>query len=98
MTPLWPHYGPAMTPAVFACMTGLPIKLNVNNGQNKFEVDILKNVAKIANFRPTATFFRDLSICITHFLSFFIRSFLFNCLFFRDESNGDKIKAISFLV
>ena len=31
---------------------GLPINLNVNAEQNKFEVDILKNVAKIANFRP----------------------------------------------
>ena len=30
----------------------LPFNLNVNIGQNKFEVDILKNVAKIANFRP----------------------------------------------
>ena len=31
---------------------GLPINLIVNAGQNKFEVDILKNVAKIANLRP----------------------------------------------
>ena len=30
---------------------GLRINLNVNE-QNKFEVDILKNVAKIVNFRP----------------------------------------------
>ena len=30
---------------------GLPINLYVNE-QNKFEVDILKNVAKIVNFRP----------------------------------------------
>ena len=30
----------------------LPINLNVDAGQNKFEVDILKNVAKIANSRP----------------------------------------------
>ena len=30
---------------------GLPINLNVNE-QNKFEVDIFKNVAKIVNFRP----------------------------------------------
>ena len=30
---------------------GLPINLNVNE-QNKFEVDIKKNVAKIVNFRP----------------------------------------------
>ena len=31
---------------------GLPIILNVNAGQNKFEVNILKNASKIANFRP----------------------------------------------
>ena len=31
---------------------GLPINLIVNVGQNKCEVDILKNVAKIANLRP----------------------------------------------
>ena len=30
----------------------LPINLNVNYRQNEFEVDILKNVAKIANFWP----------------------------------------------
>ena len=30
---------------------GLHINLNVNAGQNKVEVDILKNVAKIANLR-----------------------------------------------
>ena len=33
-------------------LSGLAINLNVNARQNKFEVDILKNVAKIANFRP----------------------------------------------
>ena len=31
---------------------GLPINFNVNAGQNKFEVEILKNVAKITNSRP----------------------------------------------
>ena len=30
---------------------GLLINLNVNE-QNKFEVDVLKNVAKIVNFKP----------------------------------------------
>ena len=29
-----------------------PINLIVNAGQNKFEVDFLKNVAKIANLKP----------------------------------------------
>ena len=33
-------------------LVGSPINLNVNHWQNKFAVDILKNVAKIANFRP----------------------------------------------
>ena len=31
---------------------GLTINLRVNAEQNKFEVDILKNVSNIANFRP----------------------------------------------
>ena len=31
---------------------GLPINCIVNARQNKFEVDISKNVAKIANLRP----------------------------------------------
>ena len=31
--------------------SNLPVNLNVNE-ENKFEVDILKNVAKIVNFRP----------------------------------------------
>ena len=31
---------------------GLPINLIVNAGQNKFDVDILKNVAKIADLKP----------------------------------------------
>ena len=39
---------------------GLPINLNVNAGQNKFEVDILKYASKIANFKaqnwPDTTF------------------------------------------
>ena len=31
---------------------GLPFNINVNNGQNKFEVHISKNMSKMANFRP----------------------------------------------
>ena len=31
---------------------GLYIKINVNNGQNKFEVHISKNVAKMATYGP----------------------------------------------
>ena len=38
--------------AYFDFLFGFPINLIVNVGQNKFEVDISKNVAKIANLRP----------------------------------------------
>ena len=31
---------------------GLAINININDRQNKFEVHISKNVAKIAKFRP----------------------------------------------
>ena len=31
---------------------GLPLNINGNDGQNKFEVHIPKNVAKVANFWP----------------------------------------------
>ena len=31
---------------------GLPINLNVNEKQNKFEVDIFKNVAKEPTYAP----------------------------------------------
>ena len=31
---------------------GLPFNINRNEGQNKFEVHISKNVTKMANFRP----------------------------------------------
>ena len=31
---------------------GLPININANEGQNKFEVYILKNVAKMTNYLP----------------------------------------------
>ena len=75
---------------------GLPINLIVN------EVDILKNVAKIANLRPkigqipllSLDFNWHNSIIFHHILTFFI----LNCLFLRDESNGVQIKALSLLV
>ena len=81
---------------------GLPINLIVNAGQNKFEVDILKHVAKIANLRPkigqipllSLDFNGHNSIIFHPILTFFI----LNCLFLRDESNGVQIKALSFLV
>ena len=31
---------------------GLPLNINVNEGQNKFEIFISTNMAKIANFQP----------------------------------------------
>ena len=31
---------------------GLPVNLNVNARQNKFEIYVLKNAAKIVNLRP----------------------------------------------
>ena len=47
---------------------GLYIKINVNNGQNKFEVHISKNVAKMAILWPkkaSATLARALPMAIT---------------------------------
>ena len=81
---------------------GLPINLIVNAGQNKFEVDILKNVAKIANLRPkigqipllNLDFNGHNSIIFHPILTFFV----LNCLFLRNESNGVQIKALSLLV
>ena len=75
---------------------GLPINVNVNVGQNKFKIDILRNVAKIANFRPKIGQMKLLSLNINGhpILTFFI----FNCLFFRDKSIGVKIKALYLLV
>ena len=31
---------------------GLPLNINVNDGQNKYKVHTSKNMAKIANFQP----------------------------------------------
>ena len=81
---------------------GLPINLIVNAGQNKFEVDILKTVTKIANLRPkigqipllSLDFNGHNSIIFHPILTFFV----LNCLFLRDESNGVQIKALSLLV
>ena len=80
----------------------LPINLIVNAGQNKFEVDILKNVAKIANLRPRIGQIRLLSLKILWHNSIIfypiLTSFILNCLFSRAESNGVQIKALSLLV
>ena len=47
-------------------LIGLPINLNVNSRQNKFEVVILKNAAKIANSRPKIEQIPLLSLNINH--------------------------------
>ena len=69
---------------------------------NKFEVDILKNVAKIANLRPKIGQIPLLSLDIIghNSINFYpiLTFFIFNCLFSRDESNGVQIKALSLLV
>ena len=78
---------------------GLPI---VNAWQNKFEVDILENVAKIANLRPKIGQIPLLSLDINGHNSIIfypiLTFFILNCLFLRDESNSVQIKALSFLV
>ena len=83
---IWPFVGP--TDFLF----GLPINRIVNAGKNKFEVDILKSVAKIANLWPKIGQIPLLSLDINGhnsiifhpILTFFILNFLFS----RDESNG----------
>ena len=78
---------------------GLPINLNVNAGQNKFEVDILKNVD---NLRPKIGHIPLLSLDILgrNSITFYpiLTAFILNCLFSRAESNGVQIKALSLLV
>ena len=78
---------------------GLPINLIVNVGQNKFEVDILKNLAKIANLRPKIGQIPLLSLDIIGHNSIIfypiLTCFILNCLFLGDESNGVQIKALS---
>ena len=81
---------------------GLPINLIVNAGQNKFEVDILKNVAKIANLRPKIGQIPLLSLEILGHNSIIfypiLTSFILNCLFLGAESKGVQIKAQYLLV
>ena len=81
---------------------GLPINLIVNAGQNKFEIDILNNVAKIANLRPKIGQIPLLSLDINWHNSIIFHPiltfFITNCLFLRDESNCVHIKALSLLV
>ena len=78
------------------------INLIVNVGQNKFEVDISKNVAKIVNLRPKIGQIPLLSLDIKWHNSIIFHPiltfFIINCFFLRDESNGVQIKALSLLV
>ena len=80
----------------------LPINLIVNVRQKKFEVDISKNVAKIANLRPKIGQIPLLSLEINWHNSIIFHPiltfFIINCLFLRDELNGVQINAISRLV
>ena len=83
-------------------LLGFPINLNVNTWQNNFEVDISKNVAKIANLRPKIGQIPLLSLdnnwhnsIIFHPILNFL---ILICLFLKVESNGFQIKAISLLV
>ena len=68
---------------------GLPINLIVNTGQNIFEIDILNNVAKIANLRPKIGQIPLLSLDINGHNSIIFHSiltfFILNCLFLRYE-------------
>ena len=87
-----------LSPIDFQCC--LPINLNANAQQYKFEVDILKNMAKIANSSPKIGQIPLLSLAINGHNSIIFHPiltfFILNCLLVRDESNGVKIKAISF--
>ena len=71
---------------------GLPINLNINAGQNRFEVDILKNVAKIANLRPKISQIPLLSLDINGHNSVIFHPiltfFILKCLLFQDESKA----------
>ena len=81
---------------------GLPINLNINAGQNKFEVDILNNVAKIANLRLKIGQIPLLSLDINGHNSVIFHPiftfFILNCLCFHDKSNSFNIKALALFV
>ena len=72
---------------------GFHIKVNVTNGQNKFEVNIYQfaqNGHQLAQNRPDATLATLTSF--GHNLVIFhpILTFFFSkCLFFKEKSNGD---------
>ena len=76
---------------------GLPINLIVNAEQNKFEVDILKNVAKIAKLGQLPLLSQNIN-GVNSIIFNPILNFLFLMAFFRDKSNSVKIKALSLLV
>ena len=89
-----------MSPIDF--LFSFPFNIIVNTGQNKFEIDILKNVAKIANLRPKIGQIPLLSLDINGHNSIIFHPILtfsiLNCLFLQDESNGVHFKVIPLLV
>ena len=68
---------------------GLYIKVNVNAGQNKFDVHIYQNDHQLPQNRPDATL--ATWTLFGHNLGIFhpILTFFTKCLFFKDKSNGD---------
>ena len=72
----------------------LPLNINWNDGQNKFEVHISKNVAKMANFQPKigqdSTFPPTFNGQNLDILIRFWRSTTPKWLARRDESKADK--------
>ena len=79
---------------------GLPINLIVNAWQNKFEVDILKNVAKIANLRPKIGQIPLLSLEINWHNSIIfyqiLTFFILNCFFYETNRMMSKSKLYLF--
>ena len=75
---------------------GLPINIIVNAGQNKFKVDILKNVAEIANLRPKIGQIPLLSLNISLHNSIIFHPififFILNCLVFETYTMVSKSK------
>ena len=75
-------------------LLGLPLNINVNDGHNKFEVHISKNMAKRANFQPKTPRLPQLWFSITQpFFIQFWHPITLKWSARRDESK--KLSAIS---
>ena len=77
---------------------GLPINPYVKTNWKLISKKCGQNGHHLVQDRPTATLACDLRLLMGITRSFFIRFwhyFFENCLFFRDETNCDKIKALS---